>query len=334
MTVRIAPIVLCAALLWTPAANVPASPGTGGKAGAVTPGGSERLVTRRAGEGTEVMALRRGDGQVLRSRRIAGRWTVPPVTVSGARTGLSADGRTLVLARPSRGIPVKRARPSQVESSELAVLDVASLVVRRQITLPGYFTVDAISPDGRWVYLIQYGGDVLDYRVRALDTRTGRLDPRPIVDPHRPEDQMRGLPMTRAMSRDGRWAYTLYGGGEETFIHALDTVGRTANCIDLMMLPPQRDLSLVSLTVSADGRRIDVRDAGEHVATVDARTAKVSEPGAAHVAPPPSPPDAGGFPWAVLPVVAGLFALAVRLVRRRGRSRLAEPVAPGAQSSS
>ena len=332
MPVRLAPILLSAALLSTPAATAAAWPGTSGKAGAVAPGGSERLVTRRAGDGTEVMALRRGDGRVLRSRRIAGRWTVPPVTVNGARTGLSADGHTLVLARPSRGIPVKRARPSRVESSDLAVVDVASLVERRQITLPGYFTVDAISPDGGWVYLIQYGGDVLDYRVRALDTRTGRLDPHPIVDPHRPEDQMRGLPMTRAMSRDGRWAYTLYGGGEATFIHALDTVGRTANCIDLMMLPPQGDLSLVSLTVTADGRRIDVRDAGEHVATVDARTAKVSEPGAAHVTPPPPPPDAGGFPWAVLPVAGGVFVLALWLVRRR--AGLGEPVAPGAQSSS
>ena len=91
---------------------------------------------------------------------------------------------------------------------------------------------------------------------------------------------MGGLPMTRAVSRDGRWAYTLYGGGTETFIHALDTVGRTAACIDLEMLPPEADLSAVRLRVSRDGRRIDVREAGTLVATFDARTFAVSEPGA------------------------------------------------------
>ena len=37
-----------------------------------------------------------------------------------------------------------------------------------------------------------------------------------------------------ATSPDGRWAYTLYdGAGRHPFVHALDTVGRTAACIDL-----------------------------------------------------------------------------------------------------
>ena len=45
---------------------------------------------------------------------------------------------------------------------------------------------------------------------------------------------MRGQPLTRATSPDGRWAYTLYdGAGKEPFIHALDTSTRSARCIDL-----------------------------------------------------------------------------------------------------
>ena len=252
-------------------AGPPLPSGASGKAGAVAPGGDERLLTRRAGDDTLVRAVRRGARDVLRSRVIPGRWSIPPATLEGGTTGLSADGGTLVLARPTRKFP-----PT---SSPLAVVDTRDLVVRRRIELPGFFTVDAISPDGRWVYVIQYAGEnFIDYRVRALDTGTGRLAARDVIDPREPDEQMGGLPMTRAMSSDGRWAYTLYGGGRETFVHALDTVGRTAACIDLEMLAPGSDLSYVRLRVSADGRRLLVRDGGELVATVDTRSFAVSEP--------------------------------------------------------
>ena len=289
----------------------------------MAPGGRERILTRRAGDDTALIAIGRTDRRILRSRVIAGHWRVSPAALDGATTGLSADGRTLVLARPERAIP-----PT---STRLAVVDARELAVRREIGLPGFFTVDAISPDGRWLYLIQYsGGDFVDYRVRALDTLTGRLAGRDVVDPRNPGEQMGGLPLTRVMSRDGRWAYTLYGGGEEIFIHALDTVGRTAACIDLEMLPTQGDLSGFRLALSADGGELRVRDAGELVALVDTRTFAAREPGEA---PPsrsgpqredrPAPAPAGGdngFPWFGIPAiafVAGVCALAVAIVRRR-----------------
>jgi hypothetical protein len=300
------------------AAGPPLPSAESGTAGAVAPGGPERLITRRAGEDTLVAAVRRRDGRTLRSRHIAGRWSVPAVTLDGATTGLSADGRTLVLARPTHDF--------RATSTRLAVLDTRQLLVRRRVELPGFFTVDAISPDGRWLYLIQYGGNVLDYAVRALDTRTGRLAAREIVDPRAPDEQMGGLPMTRATSRDGRWVYTLYGGGEETFIHALDTVGQTAACIDLDMLPPESDMSAVRLHSSADGRRIEVRASDGLVATVDAGTFEVSEPGATAAARPAghraveSSADGRGFPWPALVLVAAAGAIAVVIARRRGGS--------------
>jgi hypothetical protein len=333
-------LLLCAAVsaAFAPAAvadaaGPPLPSSASGRAGAVAPGGTERLLTRRAGTDTVVTAVRRSDRGVLRSRRIRGRWSVPPVTLDNATTGLSADGSTLVLSRPTRDVP-----PT---STRLAVLDARRLVVQRRIALRGFFTVDAISPDGRRLYLIQYpGGDLLDYRVRAMDTRTGRLSARDVVDPREPDEQMGGLPMTRAISGDGRWAYTLYGGGSETFIHALDTVGQTAACIDLEMLPPESDLSAVRLRVSRDGLRVHVRDAGRLVATVDARTFAVSEPGSAPAQPAaPAPPrpavtpphDDAGFPWPVLlgGVLVVLCALAAVAARRRARAplRRGEPVA-------
>jgi hypothetical protein len=307
------------------AAGPPLPSSQSGRTGAVAPGGSERLLTRRAGrEATLVRAVRRRDGRVLRSREIAGRWAVPAVTLAGGTTGISADGRTLLLARPVAAYPPSRTR--------LAVVGVKDLAVRREIALPGFFAVDAISPDGRWAYLTQYAGDdPFDYRVRAIDLATGELAARDIVDPREPDEQMRGLAMTRAMSRDGRWAYTLYGGGSETFIHALDTVGRTAACIDLEMLAPQSDLSGVVLRVSGDGGRIFVREHGEVVATVDARTFKVSEGGEsaaaaapAPVRPAPADDSGGGVPWAPIAVAfVALVALGLVAARRVQRSRSA-----------
>jgi hypothetical protein len=279
-----------------------------GRAGAVAPGGSERLVARRAGDTTVVAAVRRRDRQVLRSQPISGRWTVPAVTINGATTGLSADGRVLVLARPPRYFP-----PT---STPLAVLDARRLSVQRELELPGFFTVDAISPDGRWLYLIQYAGDdVLDYRVRALDTRTGRLAARDVVDPREPEEQMGGLPLARVMSRDGRFAYTLYGGGEETFIHALDTVGRTAACIDLDEMPQDSPLSGFRLDLSPNGHRVRVLRGGRVEASADARPGALAERAEAPRVPGAPPADEAGFPWLPLVLGAGLVGLGLLAVR-------------------
>jgi hypothetical protein len=241
------------------------------------------------------------------------------VTLDGGTTGLSADGRTLVLARPTNTFPAA--------STRLAVLDARSLRLRREVALQGFFTVDAVAPDGGTVALVQYGADVLDYRVRALDTRTGRLAARDIVDPREPDEQMGGIPLTRAVSRDGRWAYTLYGGGEETFIHALDTEGRTAACIDLEMLQPQGDLSGVRLRMRPDGRAVEVRDGRNLVAAVNTRTFDVVDPAALAAAEAPARPassprpaaastDAGGFPWAVLALVGAAAGLCVLVIAR------------------
>jgi hypothetical protein len=300
------------------AAGLPVPTDASGQVGATAPGSPERLTTRRAGDDTIVSATRPGAGEAQRSRRIAGRWSVPAVTINGDTTGLSGDGGTLVLARPTRNFPTAR--------THLAVLDVPTLSVRRKITLRGFFTVDAVSPDGGAAFVIQYpSDDPLDYRVRALDTGTGRLDPRDVVDPRNPDEQMGGMPFARVLSADGRWAYTLYGGGEETFIHALDTVARTAACIDLEMLPAPRDVERATLAIS--GPRLLVSDAGELVATVDRATFEVSEPGEAAPAPAApatssSPSGAAGFPWPAAVLLAAAACAAAALLVRHRRARL------------
>src|SRR4051812_22009301 len=133
------------------AAGLPLPSAYSGRVGATAPGGAERLVTRRDGDRTLVRAVRRSDGRVLRSRAIRGRWAVAAVTLNGGTPGLSADGRPLALGRAPRNLP-----PA---STHLAIVDAQTLVVRRRIALPGLYTIDAISPDGRWLYVIEYRGE-------------------------------------------------------------------------------------------------------------------------------------------------------------------------------
>src|SRR5439155_21828241 len=139
--------------------------------------------------------------------------------------------------------------------------------------LPRDFSVDAISPDGRRLYLIQYTSprDPLAYAVRSLNLRSGRLDPGEIVDPRERDEAMHGLPVSRAMSPDGRWAYTLYDGGDGApFVHALDTSARTARCIDLPPLPGATNAGGLGLTLR--GGLLQVRWGSRPVAFVDRRT--------------------------------------------------------------
>jgi hypothetical protein len=94
--------------------------------------------------------------------------------------------------------------------------------------------------------------------VRALDAVSGQLLPGPIVDPEEPDERMQGSPVTRVSSRDGRWAYTLYTGSQEKFVHALDTVAGRAVCVDLPQLEDLREPFQLRLRLSGDGHTIAV----------------------------------------------------------------------------
>jgi hypothetical protein len=103
--------------------------------------------------------------------------------------------------------------------------------------------------------------------VRALDPASGRLLPGPIVDPEEPDERMQGSPVSRVSSPDGRWAYTLYTGSKERFVHALDTVRGRAVCVDLPQLEDLREPFQLRLKLADEGRRIlvssrDAKDAG------------------------------------------------------------------------
>src|SRR3954451_16358788 len=116
--------------------------------GVLSPDGSSRYVTFPNGRGTIVSRLRVNGGEVARYRRIDGRFVVPSIAYDNTTSGMSSDGRTLVLIRPRTTLGQKRTR--------LVVVDPVRLVVKRRIVLGGDFSFDAISPDGAKLYLVNY----------------------------------------------------------------------------------------------------------------------------------------------------------------------------------
>jgi hypothetical protein len=307
------PLITAAAVLFLlPASAAGAAglpPGIQGGAGVLSPSGDARFVALSSAsrESTIVARVAVSSGLVERSRSIAGKWAVPQVALDGTGGGISGDSRTLVLVRPRNRFPMRETR--------YVVLDTARLGVLKQVTLRGDFGYDALSPDGSAMYLIKYlrAGDPTRYEVRAYDLTSSRLLPKPIVDPHDEGDDMRGYPLTRVASAGGRWAYTLYdGNGTHPFVHALDTVGRTAVCIDLDQLADRRELGSLRLRLSHGERKLSVMDSAKPLLVVDTKSFKVSEPRDAaptavqRTAAPKSETDGGGFPWLLIVLIAAV----------------------------
>lgn len=272
--------------------------------------GRAHFTARATGDETTVVRT----GRSKATAHLPGRYAIPVVAYDGSAGGLSADGATLVLIRPRTGFPEKATR--------LAIVDASRLHLRMFVKLRGDFSLDAISPDGRWIYLIQYTSavDPTQYRVRALDARTGRLLAHDIVDPHDRGEAMHGNPLTRLQSPDGRRAYTLYDGNGRPFVHALDTAARAARCLDLPAFPANADPWSARLRFTPTNKTILVTLAGRTIASIDTRTLRVYRPASrAAAAKHPAAKATGTSIGLSLPVAAVLVGcvFAVFALRRR-----------------
>jgi hypothetical protein len=254
------------ALALAAAANA-AGPSPGllqGPAGITAPTQKYRFVTLHGPRTTKLAAIDKATGRVVRSRVLRGEWGIPYVAFDGTVDGLSRDGRTLVIADWVQ----TKTSPFRPRSS-FRIYDTSRLDLRSRFTLRGDFSFDALSPDGQTLYLIQHVGDENDvskYLVRAYDLRAGRLLPQVIADKRQQGWIMRGLPMKRLVSADGRWVYTLYRqDGGYPFVHALDAVDRSAVCIGIPWQGNQDPLGEARLVlaggkllISAGGRQFAI----------------------------------------------------------------------------
>jgi hypothetical protein len=222
-------------------------------------------------DGATTLQARGGDGGVPAAATFAGEYGIPAVTSTGVAGGLSPDGRLLVLAEPPTYQGLR-------DRSRFLLVATKTLSLVQELVLRGEFGFDAISPDGRTLYLIQHASksDLFSYAVRAYDLRTQRLLPRPIVDRREPDEAMKGFPVARATSPHGTWVFTLYlRTAGKPFVHALNAAARTAFCIDLPSAIPIGDMTDARLALSARKRQLLVRDGSDVVARIDTKTLRV-----------------------------------------------------------
>jgi hypothetical protein len=312
-------IVTCAAGLALAAAPQAAA-ADGGPTPAVqgwpvsAPGASSsRYVAIGVGHRTLVERVDR-HGFVRLWRVIRGRYGVAAAAFDGSTTGLSADRDTLVLPQYTTNYARK--------STRFVVLSPHTLRVIRRFTLPGLFTVDAISPAGDWLYLIHYtsANNLLAYEVRAYDMTHRRLLAAPVVDKREPDEKMVGIAATRLYSAGGRWAYTLYQRPSGApFVHALDTADRTAFCIDL---PKDTGQGQPQLSLGPGGGTLRYAVDDQLKASIDTRTFTVTRPAAARphprrVSAPPKDTGGAGPIWPGAVIAALLLLAGAAGVRRR-----------------
>jgi hypothetical protein len=225
--------------------------------------GVVRYVAVPAGDSTSVEVIRRQDGRVLQFMTLKGSWGIPLVAFDGTTAGLMGDGHTLLLGDATVG-------PTLRKHSTFALVDLKKMRVVRKVRLPGHQLFDALSPDGRYLYFIEYvsAQDFTRYQVRAYDLRAGRLLTNPVTDKRESETAMQGAPVSRVTSQDGSWAYTLYGGSGKTFIHALDTMHAGAVCIDLPWKTQPTRLFQFRIRRAGEGRLVVRGPRGRTLAVV------------------------------------------------------------------
>jgi hypothetical protein len=230
-----------------------------------------------ASNGVGFTAIHRAGDTVVsdgsHSLLVKGSWGIPRVTLNNGVGGLSADGRTLVLAQDD----VAHQTGTLSAKTSFTVLSTKTLAVRRSIELRGDYGFDALSPHGGTLYLIEHVSqeNLFRYRVRAYDLATDKLLSRAIADKRQQGWLMNGYPVARAATANGRWVYTLYSNPDNyPFVHALDTINRTAVCIGLPWDWTTDQEAINQSTLTVEGGRLAIGDAF----VLDRTTFKVTKP--------------------------------------------------------
>jgi hypothetical protein len=155
--------------------------------------------------------------------------------------------------------------------TQLLFLSTKDLSTVASIKLNGVFAFDALSPNGKMLYLIQHKTvqDVDHYIVRAYDLQARKLRPGRVADKTQKTWVMQGWAVSRVTSASGRWVYTLYANpGGTPFIHALDTMRGVAHCVGIPWPatdPNQNDVYQASLKLNVAGTKLAVQLQGGSV---------------------------------------------------------------------
>ena len=265
--------------------------------GVALPGLPHRYVTLNPRRGeridTVTMRIERESGRIDRSLPLRGQYYVPAVAYDLSGGSLSGDGHTLVLQRFTSAYPPRRSRFAVVDTTAFQDYPARSGEERpagavRRIELPGFYSVHAVSPDGRTAYLNRHlirGRSIANFELSAVDLTSGRLMPGAVE----PSEQMEGVPITQISGRDGRRVYTLYDGnayeGGIPFLLALDTVDGEVTRVELPQLRDKHKLFLTAMRLAAGESRLVVfrhspiqwRPPTPPLVAIDAETFAVSD---------------------------------------------------------
>jgi hypothetical protein len=180
-----------------------------------------------AGSSTRVESVDLRTGATVAGIDIPGQFRFPGIVAGGAPTGLSANGKTIVLEEAT-GVYGRVA-------TRFALLDTGLRTPPRVIQLGGNFTFDAVARDATVLYVVEHlpAMNPTNYQVRAYDVGRG-LREGVIVDKRVGQLLMQGQALAQVSTDDGSWVYTAYLSLENgPFIHALGTEDGFAACLFL-----------------------------------------------------------------------------------------------------
>ena len=302
---RLAVATAFAALL-LPSAALAAGPSyvAQGGLGVLSHNGKYRFIAVSTGANTAIERVAVRGGAVSGWATLDGDYGIPQPTMRpGQLEGLTRDGKRLVVGTVGLQSPTR-----------FAVIDTRNLRVRDRFEIPGSFAYDALSPDGKTLYLTQYvdRDNASRYIVRAYDLEHGRLLPGRIADKSQASWVMEGFATTRTASGDGRWVYTLFmRPGGYPFVHALDTVRGVAHCIGLPWTAgDQAPLTSMRMTLPDGAGKLALDwKSGKPWLAIDTGTWRIDHP------------SARSFPWTwtAVAIAASFLVLAVVLVLGRRR---------------
>jgi len=173
--------------------------------------------------------------------------------------GASQDGRRAVLQKSNKG----DATFAVVSTSGEQVVSVHTDVS---------WGFDAL--DGDKLYLLRYLSS--GYEIVIYDLGADKLSSKPIKDP-KASSTIWGIPWVRTESRDGRYLFTLYiGGNGAAMVHQLDLKTSAARCIDLQGSGDFNAATTWALELSPNGKTLWAVNPGYgRVAGIDVGSRKV-----------------------------------------------------------
>jgi DNA-binding beta-propeller fold protein YncE len=244
--------------------------------GAVSQDHTRLYHAATSGDRTTITLYDTRTGATIRAFDIAGSYTT--TTAGFVDAALSPNGRWLAL----------RSQKPPSGQRQFAIVDTNGGKLVKNFSLPGDFELDALSPAGTMVYLIERTNDAAHhYSIRAYDATAMQLLDGYVADKSELEDpQMTGYAVARQLDPHGNRAYTLYvdPANNHAFIHVLPLYDTwnildgplLARCLDLQARGGNALARYYALALSPDSQTLYAANAASGiVASVSLGTSEV-----------------------------------------------------------